>query len=429
MNVQVEKQENNMAVLTIEVDADTFDKAIDKVYRANRGRINVPGFRKGKAPRQMIEKLYGEGVFYEDAANEVIDETYSDAAEESGEEIVSLPEITVTQVGSKKPLIYTAKVALRPPVKLGKYKGIKVDKIDNTVTDEELNAEIERVRAMNGRSVDVTDRPVQDKDTVTLDFEGFIDDKPFDGGKGENYPLTIGSGSFIPGFEEKLIGAEIDKPLDVEVTFPDDYHEESLKGKPAVFKCTVHGIREKQLPELNDDYASDISEFETFAEYKEDVKKKLSEKKQEEGKKEREDKILDEIVADSELELPDAMVESNIDMMLRDYSRQLQMQGLSLEQYAKFTGQSTDGLRDQMRPNVIKRLKGSLVLGQIAREEDLKLSDEDFEEVLKKQADDYRMSVDDLKGMLTKGQLREIRENAEIEKAMEFVTAQAKEKK
>lgn len=429
MNVQVEKQENNMALLTIEIDAETFEQAVDKAYRANRGRINVPGFRKGKAPRKMIEKLYGAGVFFEDAANDTIDSTYADAAEESGEDIVSMPELAVTQLESGKPFIYTARVALRPPVKLGKYKGIKVDKIDDSVTDEEVDAEVDRVRTMNARSIEVTDRPVQDKDTVTLDFEGFVDGVPFEGGKGEGYPLTIGSGSFIPGFEEKLIGAEIDKPVDVEVTFPEDYHEESLKGKPAVFKCVVHAIRAKELPELNDEYASDISEFETLAEYKEDVKKKLAEKKRADAEKERENKIVEEIAADSEVELPDAMVDTNVDMMIRDYARQLQMQGLSLDQYMKFSGQSLDDLREQMRPGVIKRLKSSLILGEIAKQEGLTLSDEDLEEVLKKQAEDYKMEVEDLKKMLSKSQLKEIRENSEIEKALKFIVEQAKEKK
>ncbi len=429
MNVQVEKQENNMALLTIEIDAETFEQAVDKAYRANRGRINVPGFRKGKAPRKMIEKLYGAGVFFEDAANDTIDSTYADAAEESGEDIVSMPELAVTQLESGKPFIYTARVALRPPVKLGKYKGIKVVKIDDSVTDEEVDAEVDRVRTMNARSIEVTDRPVQDKDTVTLDFEGFVDGVPFEGGKGEGYPLTIGSGSFIPGFEEKLIGAEIDKPVDVEVTFPEDYHEESLKGKPAVFKCVVHAIRAKELPELNDEYASDISEFETLAEYKEDVKKKLAEKKRADAEKERENKIVEEIAADSEVELPDAMVDTNVDMMIRDYARQLQMQGLSLDQYMKFSGQSLDDLREQMRPGVIKRLKSSLILGEIAKQEGLTLSDEDLEEVLKKQAEDYKMEVEDLKKMLSKSQLKEIRENSEIEKALKFIVEQAKEKK
>ncbi|MCR4762333.1 MAG: trigger factor [Lachnospiraceae bacterium] len=429
MSVKVEKQDNNMALLTIEIDADTLEQAIDKAYRASRGRINVPGFRKGKAPRKMIEKLYGAGIFYEDAANDVIDSTYSDAAEDSGEEIVSMPEIAVVQVESGKPFIYTAKVALRPPVKLGKYKGIKVSKIDDTVSDEELTAEIERVRGMNARSVDVTDRPVKDGDTVTLDFEGFIDGEAFEGGKGENYPLTIGSGSFIPGFEEKLIGAEIDKELDVEVTFPEDYHEESLRSKEAVFKCTVHGIREKELPELNDDYASDVSEFETFAEYQEDVKKKLSEKKHADAEKEREDQVIDEIVADSELELPEAMVESNIDMTMRNYAQQLRMQGLSLEQYIQYTGQTVEAMRDQMKPSVEKRLKGALVLEEIARKEDLRVSDEELEEILQKQADDYKMSLDELKKLLSRAQIREIRENSEIEKATKFVMEQVKEKK
>ncbi|MCR5093862.1 MAG: trigger factor [Lachnospiraceae bacterium] len=429
MNVQVEKQEKSMAVLTVEVDEATFEKAIDKVYHASKGRINVPGFRKGKAPRKMIEKLYGQTIFYDDAANDVVDDTYSEAAEQSGEDIVSLPEIEIVQKESGKPLIYKATVALRPPVKLGKYKGLKADKIDDTVTDEELDAEIERVRKLNGRSVDVTDRPVENGDTVSLDYEGFVDGVAFEGGKGENHPLTIGSGAFIPGFEEKLIGAEIEKPLDVEVTFPEEYHEKSLAGKAAVFKCVVHSIREKELPELNDEYASDISEFETFAEYKEDVKKKLSDKKREEEEKKREDALLDEVVADSEVELPDAMVDSNIELMLRDYARNLRYQGLSLEQYFQYTGQTLDGMREQMRPDTIKRLKGSLVLEAIAVEEGLKTTDEEFAEEIKKRAEEAHMEADKYEGMLSNGQKREMKENMEIDKAMKFIVAQAKEKK
>lgn len=429
MNVQVEKQEKNMAVLTVEIDEDVFEKAIDKVYRASKGRINVPGFRKGKAPRKMIEKLYGAGIFYEDAANEVVDDTYSDAAEQSGEDIVSLPQIEVTQAESGKKMIYKATVALRPPVKLGKYKGLKVSKIDDSISDEELDKEIERVRALNGRSVEVTDRPVKDGDTVSLDYEGFVDGTPFEGGKGENHPLTIGSGAFIPGFEEKLIGAEIEKPLDVEVTFPEEYHEKSLAGKAAVFKCVVHSIREKELPELNDEYASDISEFETLAEYKEDVKKKLSDKKREEESKKREDTLLDEVVADSEVELPDAMIDSNIELMIRDYARNLRYQGLSLEQFFQYTGQTLDGMKEQMRPDTVKRLKGSLVLEAIAREEGLKTTDEEFAEEIKKRAEQAHMEADQYEGMLSNGQKRELRENLEIDKAMKFIVEQAKEGK
>ncbi len=429
MNVQVEKQENNMAVLTVEVDAAAWDKAIEGVYRKMRGRINVPGFRKGKAPRKMIEKLYGASIFFEDAANQVIDDTYSDAAEESGEDIVSFPDFEVIQIEADKPLIYTARVALRPPVKLGKYKGIAVEPIDDTVTDEELDGEIEHQRDLNSRMVDVTDRPVQDGDNITLDFDGYIDGKRFDGGKAENHSLRIGSGAFIPGFEEQLVGAEIEQPVSVTVTFPDDYHEESLRGREAVFKCIVHTIREKQLPELDDDYASDYSEFETFAEYKEDMKKKLSDRKRETGERERENKVLAEIVADSDIELPEAMVESNIAMTLRDTERNLRMQGLTLQQYAQYTGQSVEGIREQLKPDVEKRLKGSLALSEIAKQEGLTLSDEEFEEELKRIADDYHMEPDKYRERLTNGQLKEIRENAAIERALKYVVEQAKEKK
>ena len=272
MSVQVEKLEKNMAKLTIEVSAEELEKALQDAYLKNKNKISVPGFRKGKVPRQMIEKMYGAEIFYEDAANALIPDAYDKAVEECGEDIVSSPVVDVTQIEKGKPFIFTAEVALKPEVKLGKYKGVKVEKADTAVTDEEVDAEINKERENNARSIEVTDRPVKDGDATIIDFEGFVDGVAFEGGKGENYPLTIGSGAFIPGFEAQLVGAEIGKEVEVNVTFPEDYQAEELKGKAAVFKCTVNEIKEKELPELDDEFASEVSEFETLEEYKADFK-------------------------------------------------------------------------------------------------------------------------------------------------------------
>ena len=429
MNVQVEKQENNIAVLTVEVETEVFEKSVDKVYRENRNRINVPGFRKGKAPRKIIEKMYGKDVFQADAVNDVIDETYADAVDKSGEDVVSMPEIEVVSFGEGEPVVYKAKVALKPPVSLGKYKGIKVEPIDDSVSDAEIDEEIEKQRNMNARMIEVTDRPVKDGDTVIFDFEGFVDGVAFDGGKAENYSLTIGSGQFIPGFEEKLVGAEIEKPVDVEVTFPEDYHEESLKGKPAVFKCLVHGIREKELPEVNDDFAADVSEFETLKEYRDDISKKLAEHKKKEGENAREEKILDEIVADSEIELPEMMIDTNVNMSLRRTEMSLRYQGLTLEQYLAYSGQTLDSVKEQMRPGVIRQLKGSLVLEEIAKKEGLALTDEEFEETLGKRAEERHQDREEYRKSLGESGEKELRDNGAVEKALKFIVEQAKETK
>ena len=362
MSLQVEKLEKNMAKLTIEVAAENLEKAIEKAYQKNKNRISVPGFRKGKVPRQMIEKMYGKEIFYEDAVNMLIPEEYAKAYDECEEEIVSSPKIDVVQVEAGQPFIFTAEVALKPEVRLGKYKGVKVGKIEREVTDAEVDAEINKERERNARNITVEDRAVKDGDMTVLDFEGFVDGVAFEGGKGENYDLTIGSGAFIPGFEDQLVGAEIGKEVEVNVTFPENYQAEELKGKDAVFKCTVKEIKEKELPELDDEFAGEVSEFETLAEYREDVKKKLTEQKETEAKREKEDKAIDAVIEDSDMEIPEAMIETQQRQMVDEFAQRIQMQGLTLEQYFKFTGNSHEMLLEQVKPQAEKRIKSRLVL-------------------------------------------------------------------
>lgn len=428
MSVQVEKLENSMAKLTIEASADELEKALQNAYLKNKNKISIPGFRKGKVPRQMIEKMYGPAIFYEDAANEIIPEAYEKAVEECGEDIVSSPEIDVTQIEKGKPFIFTALVALKPEIKLGKYKGVKVDKADVTVTDEEVDAEINKERENNARNIEVTDRAVKDGDMTVLDFEGFVDGVAFDGGKGENYPLTIGSGAFIPGFEEQLVGAEIGKEVEVNVTFPEDYQAEELKGKAATFKCTVKEIKEKELPELDDEFASEVSEFETLAEYKADVKTKLSEKKEKEAKDAKEAAVIEAIVNDSEMEIPEAMLKTQQKQMVDEFAQRIQMQGLSIDQYFQFTGTTYDKMIEQVKPQAEKRIKSRLVLEAVVKSENIAASDEDYEEELKTMAEAYQMEVEKVKELLPEKSVAQIKEDIAVRKAAEFVVENAKEK-
>ena len=428
MSVQVEKLEKNMAKLTIEVAAEELEKAIEAAYQKNKNKISIPGFRKGKVPRQMIEKMYGKEVFYEDAANALIPDAYEKALEECEEDIVSSPTIDVTQIEAGKPFIFTAEVALKPEVKLGKYKGVKVDKADTSATDEEVDAEINRERENNARNIEVTDRAVKDGDITTIDFEGFVDGVAFDGGKGENYPLTIGSGAFIPGFEEQLIGAEIGKEVEVNVTFPEDYQAEELKGKAAVFKCTVKEIKEKELPELDDEFASEVSEFETLAEYKADVKGRLEERKTKEAKEAKEAAVIEEIVKDSEMEIPEAMVETQQRQMVDEFAQRIQMQGLSMEQYFQFTGASYEQLIEQVKPQAEKRIKSRLVLEAIVKAENITATDEEFEEELKVMAESYQMEVEKVRELLPEKSALQIKEDIAVRKAAEFAVENAKEK-
>lgn len=428
MSVQVEKLEKNMAKLTIEVAPEELEKAIEGAYQKNKSKISVPGFRKGKVPRQMIERMYGKEVFYEDAVNALIPEAYEKAVDECEEEIVSSPKIEVEQVEAGKPFIFTAEVALKPEVKLGKYKGVKVEKADTEVTDEEVDKEIDKERESNARNIDVTDRAVKDGDIVTLDFEGFVDGTAFEGGKGENYPLTIGSGTFIPGFEEQLVGAEIGKETEVNVTFPEDYQAEDLKGKAAVFKCTVKEIKEKELPALDDEFASEVSEFETLAEYKADIRGRLEERKAKAAREAKEAAVIEEIIKDSDMEIPEAMIETQQRQMIDEFAQRIQMQGLTLEQYFQFTGASYDQMIEQVKPQAEKRIQSRLVLEAVAAAEKIEATEEDYEEELKSMAEAYQMEVDKVKELLPEKSVQQIKEDIAVKKAAEFVVDNAKEK-
>lgn len=429
MSVSVEKLENSMAKLTIEVPAEELDKAIERAYQKQKSQISIPGFRKGKVPRQMVEKMYGPEVFFEDAANDLIGSSYEQAMEECGEDIVSAPSVDVVQIERGKAFIYTAEVALKPPVKLGKYKGISIEKQDVEVTEEDINAEIDRERERNGRTVEVTDRAVMDKDQVTLDFEGFVDGVAFEGGKGENYDLTIGSGAFIPGFEEQLIGAKIDEEVEVNVTFPEEYQATELQGKPAVFKCTVHAIKAKELPELNDEYVSDISEFENVADYKADVKKNLEERKASAAKSAKQEAALDALVEASEMELPEAMVLTEQRQMVNEFAQQIQMQGLSMEQYMQYTGGSIDRLVEQVKPQAEKRIKQRLVLEAVAEAEKFEITEQDVEDELKRIAEIYGMDVESVKDRFGEKEIAEVKKDLAIQKASDYIVDNAKEKK
>ena len=428
MSVQVEKLENNMAKLTIEVAAEELDKAIEKVYQKQKNSISVPGFRKGKVPRAMVEKMYGAAIFYEDAANVLIPDAYEKAYDECGEDIVSSPKIDVIQIEKGKPFIFTAEVALKPEVKLGKYKGVKVDKVDVTVSDEDVAKEIDAERERNARSISVTDRAVKDGDQTVIDFEGFKDGVAFEGGKGENYPLTIGSGAFIPGFEEQLIGKNIGEEVEVNVTFPEQYQAEELAGQPAVFKVTVKEIKEKQLPELDDEFAAEVSEFDTLAEYKEDVKKNLTEKREKDAKNAKEDAVIEAIIEDAKMDIPDAMVETTQRQMIQEFAQNIQMQGLSMEQYFQFTGATYEQMIQQVKPQAEKRIQSRLVLEAIVKAENIEATDADYEEELKVMAEAYQMEVDKVKELLPEKSVEQIKKDIAVRKAADFVVENAKEK-
>ena len=428
MSVQVEKLEKNMAKLTIEVSAAEFEKALEDAFLKNKNKISVPGFRKGKVPRQMVEKMYGPEIFYEDAANALIPDAYSKALDECEEDIVSSPEIDVTQIEKGKSFIFTATVALKPEVKLGKYKGVKVEAAEVTVTDEEVDAKIEKERENNARTIEVTDRPVKDGDITVLDFEGFVDGVALDGGHGDNYPLTNGSGAFIPGFEEQLVGAEIGKEVEVNVTFPEDYQAEELKGKAAVFKCTIKEIKEKELPALDDEFASEVSEFDTLEEYKKDVKETLTIEKEKAAREAKEAAVIDAIIADSDMDIPEAMVTTQQKQMIDEFAQRMQMQGLSMEQYFQFTGATLDKMMEQVKPQAETRIKSRLVLEAVAAKEGIEATEEDYEEEIKTMAEVYQMEPDKIKEMLPEKSVKGIKEDIAVKKAAEFVVNNAKAK-
>ena len=427
MSVQVEKLEKNMAKLTVEVSAEDFEKAVNTVYNRNKKSINIPGFRKGKAPRVMIEKMYGAGVFFEDAANLLINTEYPKAAQESELDIVSRPTIDIVQIEKGKSFIFTAEVAVKPEVTLGEYKGVEVEVSAADVTEEEVAAELKKEQEKNSRTIDVDDRAVADGDMVTLDFEGFVDGVAFEGGKGTDYPLTIGSNSFIPGFEDQLVGVKIGEEVDVKVTFPEDYHAKDLAGKDAVFKCKVNEIHVKEVPEADDDFAQDISEFDTLAEYKEDIKKNLMEQKEKEAKAAKEAAVVAKVVENATMEIPDAMVDTQVRNMADDFARRIQSQGLTVDQYFQFTGMTAEKLFEQMRPDALKRIQNSLVLEAVAKAENIEISDERVEEELQKMADAYKMELDKVKSLMDDAAIDQMKDDLAIQAAVDLVRDAAKE--
>lgn len=427
MSLQVEKLEKNMAKLTIEVSAEEFSKAVEAAYQKNKSKISVPGFRKGKVPKKMVEQMYGKEVFYEDAANAVIPDAYEKALEECTETIVSAPKVNVTQIEEGKPFIFTAEVALKPEVTLGAYKGVEVKKADITVTDEEIDADLAQQRENNSRTITVEDRAVQDGDIAVIDFEGFTDGVAFEGGKGENYSLTIGSHSFIDNFEEQLIGKNIGEECEVNVTFPAEYQAAELAGKPAVFKVTIKEIKEKQLPELNDEFAGEVSEFDTLEEYKEDIRKKLTEKKEEDAKNAKEDEVIDAIIANAQMEIPDAMVETQQRQIVDDFAQRMQMQGITLEQYFQFTGLTQEKMIEQVKPQAERKIKSRLVLEAVVAAENITASDEDYEAEVARMAEMYQMEADKVKEVMGENGKKQIMEDIAVKKAAEFVVKEAVE--
>ena len=427
MSVQVEKLEHNMAKLTIEVEASKFDAAMKKAYNKKKGSFNLPGFRKGKVPMYIIEKEYGAGVFYEDAANELMPEAYAAALEESGLEVVSRPEVDVTQIGKGQNFIFTAEVATKPEVTLGDYKGLEVPKSETEVTDEEVEAELKKEQEKNSRTITVEDRAAQNGDTATIDFEGFVDGEAFEGGKGTDYPLTLGSNTFIPGFEEQLVGANTGDHVEVKVTFPEEYQAKELAGKEAVFQCDVKKIEAKELPELDDDFAKDVSEFDTLAEYKEDVKKNLTEKKAEDARRAKEDAAVDKVIENAQMDIPEAMIETQTRQMLDDFARRMQSQGLSMEQYFQFTGQSVDKMMEDMKPQALKRIQTRLVLEKVAEVENIQPTEEEVNEEISKMAEAYKMEADKLKELLGERELEQMKKDMAVQKAVTVIADAAKE--
>ena len=427
MSLQVEKMEKNMAKLTIEVSAEDVEKAMQSAYQKAKGRISIPGFRKGKAPRKMIEQMYGKGVFLEDAVNALIPEHYSKALGECELEIVSQPKIDLVQTEPGKALIFTAEVAVKPEVTLGEYKGVEVPKSEIEVTDEEVDAEVKKEQEKNSRTINVEDRAAQLNDIVTIDFEGSVDGVPFDGGQATEYPLTLGSNTFIPGFEDQLVGAKVGDDVDVKVTFPEEYQAKELAGKEAIFKCAVKKIEAKELPELDDDFAKDVSEFDTLAEYKEHVKTNLVEKKENEAKHAKEDAAVDKAIENAQMDIPEAMLETQCRQMLDDFSRRMQSQGLSMDQYFQFTGMTAEKMMEDMKPQALKRIQTRLVLEKVAEVENIQPTEEEVNEEISKMAEAYKMEADKLKELLGERELEQMKKDMAVQKAVTLVADAAKE--
>lgn len=428
MSVQVENLEHNMAKLTINVSAEELEKALDSAYKKQKGQISVPGFRKGKVPRAMIEKMYGAGVFYEDAANILMQQTYPAAIDESGVDIVSRPTVDVVQIEKGKEFIYTAEVAVRPEVTLGKYMGVTVTKIDTTVTDEEVDAELENQRNKNARTVTVTDRPVAEGDTAVIDFEGFVDGVAFEGGKGENHPLEIGSHTFIDTFEDQLVGKNTGDEVEVNVTFPEKYQAEDLAGKPATFKVKINEIKTKELPELDDEFAQDAAGVDTLAEYKEELKKNLTEKKETEAKKTKEDEAIKKIIDKSKMDIPEAMINTQCETMVEEFAQRIAQSGLTMEQYLQFSGMTVDQLKEQVRPEALTRIQSSLVLEQIAKDENIEATDADVDAEVEKMAKAYGMEPDKLKEYMGDAEKESMKKDIAITKAVDLIMDNIKER-
>ena len=426
MSLQVEKLEKNMAKLTVEVPAEQFEAALKTSYNKNKNKFNIPGFRKGKAPQAMIEKMYGVGVFYEDAVDEAINASYPDAAKESGLEIVSRPEISIEQVEKGKSFIYVATVATKPEVTLGEYKGIEVEKAKPEVTDADVEAELKKVQEQNSRLVSVADRAVADGDQTVIDFEGFVDGKAFEGGKAEDYTLVIGSHSFIDTFEDQLIGKNIGEDVEVNVTFPAEYHAAELAGKPATFKVKIKEIKMKELPELNDEFASEVSEFETLDAYKEDVKNKLAETKQAQATAENENNVVQKVVDNAQMDIPAPMVDEQVRNMIEDYARRLQSQGISFDQYLQFTGSTIEQLQEQMRPQAELRLRTRLVLEAVVAAEKIEPSDELVEAEIKKMSENYKMDAEQIKTIMGEAGIAQMKADMAVQEAVDFLVAEAK---
>ena len=428
MSVQVENLEHNMAKLTINVSAEELEKALDSAYKKQKGQISVPGFRKGKVPRAMIEKMYGAGVFYEDAANILMQQTYPAAIDESGVDIVSRPTVDVVQIEKGKEFIYTAEVAVRPEVTLGKYMGVTVTKIDTTVTDEEVDAELENQRNKNARTVTVTDRPVAEGDTAVIDFEGFVDGVAFEGGKVENHPLEIGSHTFIDTFEDQLVGKNTGDEVEVNVTFPEKYQAEDLAGKPATFKVKINEIKTKELPELDDEFAQDAAGVDTLAEYKEELKKNLTEKKETEAKKTKEDEAIKKIIDKSKMDIPEAMISTQCETMVEEFAQRIAQSGLTMEQYLQFSGMTVDQLKEQVRPEALTRIQSSLVLEQIAKDENIEVTDADVDAEVEKMAKAYGMEPDKLKEYMGDAEKESMKKDIAITKAVDLIMDNIKER-
>ena len=421
MSFKVENmEEKNMVKLVIEATAEEFEAGLNTAFNKNKNKISVPGFRKGKAPRKMVEKLYGAEIFYEDAANTIIPDAYAKAADESELEIVSQPKIDVVQIEAGKPFIFEAVVAVKPEVELGQYKGVEVAKCDTEVTDADVEEELKKAQDKNSRIVTVEDRAVKDGDMTTIDFEGFVDGEAFEGGKGEDYPLTIGSHSFIDNFEEQIIGMNIGDEKEINVTFPEEYHAEELKGKPAMFKVKVKEIKEKVLPELDDDFAQDVSDFDTLAEYKEDLKKTIATQK--------EDEAIAKIIESSKMDIPEAMINTQVNRMLEDFAQRLQAQGLSVEQYFQYTGVTAEKIIEDMKPQAVKNIQSRLVLEAVVKAENIEVSDAEFEEELNKMAEQYKMEIEKIKEFMGEYESKQIREDIAIQKAVDVIVNSVVEK-